>query len=198
MPKLPNQEEVFTKYFKPWYDKDELEYRGHEETLPDTESWGKPGAAAELVSPLTDEGQKMMKEQIEEIYQAAKEDWPDFLGVKDEVSLDWVEAFDQYFDKEKVAELLENSDPEEFSNELVVLSCELGAVIGNSMIQEDPELKWMADCPYWESAIYDIRTGFRVNVFHWAIKKFSSYEHKDGIKARILQCLEDIKNSQMQ
>jgi hypothetical protein len=195
MSQLPSQEEIFSRYFIRWYEKEELEIRGHNDLRPDSELWGKPLMGAPDVSPLTDEGQKVIIKQIDEIYQAAKEDWPGFLKVQGEISLDWVDAFDKYLDKANLEDILKSSDPEDFSNELVVLCCEMGAVIGNCLIQLNPSLQWLPDSPYWDSAVYDATSGLRINVFHWAIRKFSASGLGVSNKEKVLECLKSLQKS---
>jgi hypothetical protein len=55
-------------------------------------------------------------------------------------------------------------------------------------------LEWMPDWPYWESALLDVSSGQRINVFHWAIKRFSDHGIEDGYAGKIERCLELVRN----
>jgi hypothetical protein len=92
-----------------------------------------------------------------------------------------------------VAEVLEAADPEDFSNDLLVLCCEFGAVLGAALRQDAPQLEWVYDWPYWESGLLDPAHGYRINVFHWAIKKFSDYGVDDGFAAKVEMCVKLMK-----
>lgn len=83
----------------------------------------------------------------------------------------------------QVSSVIVNSDATDFSNEFIVLCCEFGAVIGYAMQALAPQLEWLCDWPYWESGLLDTESGYRINVFHWAIKKSSSYGIDDGYRA---------------
>ena len=76
----------------------------------------------------------------------------------------------------------------------MVLCCEFGAVLGHTLLGLTGRTAWLPDWPYWESAIYDCTSGYRVNVFHWAIKKLSDYGIDDGYRAKLLKCAELIGN----
>ena len=52
----------------------------------------------------------------------------------------------------------------------------------------------MEDYPYWESALYDQRSGTRINVFHLAIKKFSEYGVDAGFQAKAKMCIEMVRD----
>ena len=62
------------------------------------------------------------------------------------------------------------------------------------MREAEPQLEWLADWPYWESALLDVPSGYRINVFHWAIKRFSEYGLEDGYRAKVAKCLEMVRD----
>ena len=162
--------------------------RGFEATRPDVEHRYPVGVRASHVTPLAPEGQAEVAARVAEMLEAAVGDWGDILGVTGAPSPAWVDAFDRYYDRERVAEVLEASDPENFGNELVVLCCELGAVLGAVLRREAPALDWVYDWPYWESGLLDPAHGYRINVFHWAMRKFSADEVDGGQLAKVEQC----------
>jgi hypothetical protein len=85
--------------------------------------------------------------------------------------------------------MVEASDPAKLGNELLVLCCEFGAVLGEVLRTAAPRLEWVYDWPDWESGLLDPAHGYRINVFHWAVKKFSDYGLDDGFAAKVAQCV---------
>ena len=47
--------------------------------------------------------------------------------------------------------------------------------LGKVMREAEPQLEWLADWPYWESGLLDVPSGYHINVFQWAIKRFSEH-----------------------
>jgi hypothetical protein len=117
--------------------------------------------------------------------QSVKSDWPSYLDLSGEIDTAWIEAFDRYYDTNKIAELIFEADPADYSNEFLILICQFGATLGYVMHQRQPRLQWVAAWPYWESSLYDPDTGNIIPPFHWAIKKFSSYGVDDDYAAKI-------------
>lgn len=193
MTRLPDADDVFRRYFARWYDPEDLARRGFEATRSDVEQRYCAGIGGADASPLTPEAQADVAGQIETMLDAVRTDWPDAFGIKGAVGLAWVDAFDRYYDAARVAKLLERSNPADFGNELLVLCCEFGAVLGSVLRAEAPRLEWLYDWPYWESALLDPAHGYRINVFHWAVKKFSRYGVDDGFAAKIQQCAQLVK-----
>jgi len=140
----------------------------------------KPGALVSEIHLIQKEFEGKCLQQIDRMVDSVRGDFPGYLNVSEPVSLQWVEAFDRHYDASRVQQTIERSDPSDFSNDLVVLCCQFGAVLGTAMIAEEKSLVWLEDYPYWECALYDQRSGTRINVFHWAIKKFSDYGIDDG------------------
>ena len=155
------------------------------------------GAQVSDLSPLTATTREETQRRVSSMRSAATDDWPTYLKISAPTSLQWIAAFDSYYDRDAVQKVVARSRPSNFSNDYVVLCCELGAVLGEVLLQQNQRLQWLYDWPYWESAIFDPDTGFKVNVFHWAIKKMSDYGVADGLVAKIQACLQRIeKNSQ--
>lgn len=188
MTQLPDADDVFLRYFARWYESDELARRGYEATRPDLEQCYPRGISGREASPLTPEGQADVADRIRSMLDAAAGDWPDMLGVSGRPGPEWVETFDAFYDRVRVAEVLDASDPADFGNELLVLCCEFGAVLGAVLQTEAPQLEWVYDWPYWESGLVDPAHGYRISVFHWAVKKFSDYGVEDGFAAKVKQC----------
>lgn len=191
--RLPECDDVFRRFFGPWYRPEDLECRPYSATRPDVEAHSEPGRSAAAVSLLTAEDQVGVVEQIQEMLEAAAADWPAYLPVTEPVSLAWIEAFDRHWTRDRVADLLERSDPTDYGNDLLVTVCSFGVTLGHVLREAALQLEWLADQPYWESALLDVPRGYRINVFHWAIKRFSEYGLEDGYAAKVTKCLELIR-----
>jgi hypothetical protein len=124
---------------------------------------------------------------------AVRSDWPTYLEVEAPLSIHWIDAFDEHWTRTRVRELLDRSDPSDFSNEVVVLSCELGVALGEVIRNACPQLEWLYDWPYWESSLLDLPSGYLVNVFDWGIKRFSEYGVDDGYVAKTGKLIELVR-----
>lgn len=189
-PELPRCDDVFARFFAPWYQPQDLVARGYKATRPDVESWADPGTPADSAGQLTADGRQAAMHRVTAMLEAARIDWPTYLPVAGEPSQEWVEAFDNHWTAARVDDLLRRSDPSDFSNDLVVTVCEFGAVLGHVMQHALPQLEWLPDWPYWESALLDVPSGHRINVFHWSIKRFSEYGLEDGYAAKVRKGLQ--------
>jgi hypothetical protein len=183
---LPNADALFTHFFDPWYRADERQRRGFGGVLPDMlELPEERGATAEALSPLSAEGREVVEKQIRAMIDSARADFPRYLPVIGEPSVLWLEAFDQYWNADRIGALIGQSDPADLSNDYVVTCLELGAVIGRVMIASEPRLTWLPAWPYWDSGVWDVKTGWVANVFHWAIKRLSA----DALSGRLSEKL---------
>ena len=197
MPTLEDCDDLFLRYFDRWYSDDDRQRRGFEATKPDMfTAESLVGLDGPHVSPLTDEARDEVIKCIAAMVDAARGDWPEYLGVSGDMDLDWVQAFDEYYGRERVAEVVARSDPEDFGCDYVVLCCQFGAVLGHVMRAMQPRLVWYLDWPYWESMLLDPKTGTVIPVFHWAIKKMSDYGVDDGFVSKIRRCLEILEEEE--
>src|ERR1700728_2772638 len=153
---LPDCDELFFRYFEPWYSASERERRGFSATRPDmmqTDYFvGKNSANS---SPLPTSKQSDSSERIATMLTAARSDWSRYLHLPGDPDLRWIETFDEYYDRDHIEKIISKSDPREFSNDYVVICCEFGAVLAHVMISLQPRLEWCYEWPYWESAIFD-------------------------------------------
>lgn len=176
------------KYFDRWYDEGDRKRKIHKATCPDVASgMAQVGTPASQLTPLRGETLKKVASQIERMVESAKADWPEDFGAKDPISLKGIDAFDRRNDAKRIQEVIDRSDPKDFSNEYLVVCCQLGAVLGAVLRQIRPDFEWVWEWPYWESYLYDSKTTDQFKVFHWAIKKMSEYGVDDGLKGKI-QC----------
>jgi len=195
---LPDCDQVFMTYFDRWYKPEDRERKGFPATRPDAmRADNLRGISPREASPLTEDGQTKTKGLVEGILDAARTDWPTFLAVSEPVDIEWIDTFDKFYDKRRVKALIRSSKPASLSNDLVVHCCEFGVVLGHMLLSTQPNLHWVYNWPYWESSVFDPQTGLLFAVFHWAIKKFSSYGIDDGFKAKLLFCSEMIERERV-
>lgn len=186
MPALPHCDDLFLKFFDPWYDDDDRQRRGFIATLPDLlQDTSFVGLSQAEASCIPAEAQQEVLRRIAIMVDAARHDWPTYLSVQGEFDLQWIEAFDRYYDRERILEVIDRSDPSDFSNDYLVLCCEFGAGLSHVLCQMQPRLVWRLDWPYWDSSLLDPKTGSALPVFHWAIKKLSEYGVDDGFAAKV-------------
>ncbi len=184
--KLPSCDPLFMKFFDHWYKEPDRQRKVFKGTRPDAQAFTNPGIHAQDASPLRAEGQQAANKQIATMIDAVKADFPTYLEVTGDPSIDWIHAFDSYYNEKRIKALIKESDPKDFSNLYFVSCCEFGALIGHVFTQYRDGLEWLPDWPYWESGILDTNAGVRIHVFHWAIKKLSSYGVDDGYRAKFL------------
>jgi hypothetical protein len=188
---LPHCDDLFLRYFDRWYNEEDRKRKGFKATRPDViQSDSLVGLSQYQASGLSEDGQKQVLQRIDAMVSATQGDWPSYLNVAGKIDLNWIEAFDCHYDKQRISEVIKRSDPEDFSNDYVVLSCEFGSAIGHVMRSLQPRLVWRLDWPYWESALLDPKSGNLMPVFHWAIKKMSDYGWDDGFAPKINACLQ--------
>jgi hypothetical protein len=187
--RLPHCDKLFESFFSPWYDDESRKCRIYKATRPDLERLFEPGTPVNEVQALDAKARTAVRQMIRQMVEAARGDWPPYLGVSPPVSLDWVAAFDAFYTRKKIKEVIERSDPSQFDNEYVIVTCEFGAVLGEVLRKQSPDVEWLYDWPYWESALYHGDTGTRVNVFHWAVKKMSAYGVDDGFADKLQACV---------
>lgn len=192
--RLPHCDKVFMTYFDRWYTPDDRKRKGLPATRPDVMTTAElRGRSSREVSPLTEDGQSKIGKMVDKMIDAARGDWPTFLPVSEPIDIGWIDAFDKFHDRDCVKALMKASKPDDFANDFLVRCGEFGAVLGHVLLTTQPNLHWVYDQPYWESYVFDPDVGQIVPVFHWSIKKFSSYGIDDGFKGKLLACSEMIE-----
>ena len=175
--KLPDCNDLFVKYLSPWYPDDEKPVMIRPDVYELDGAEGKPFDMNDI-QYLTDEWQITTKEQIQVITEAALGDFQDIIK-SDKLDLRLLDAVDKFYDRKRIAEMIKNSDPTDFSNEYLVTVCELGATIGQLFVEKEG-FGWLYSYPYFHSIIVHADTGLGITVFDWAVKKFSEYGVEDG------------------
>lgn len=188
--KLPHCDELFVKFLSPWYDEDDRPKM----TRPDIYQI----AAFEGQTLDLDEIQYLTPEYLEEVKtlindtmtKAFFEDFS-FIHKSDNLNFDLLDAVDKYYDRAKIAELIKESDPKDFSNPYLVTVCEFGVLLGQ-LFKQLEGYDWLYSHPYYHSIIVHKDTGFGIAVFDWAVKKFSEYGVDDGFVAQFQAAVDGV------
>ena len=180
--KLPHCDTLFVKYLSPWYDEEERPKMTRPDMYQIAAYEGQP-LDFEEIQYLTPEYLEQVKTLINEtMTKAALEDFSN-IHKTDNLDFDLLDAVDKYYDRTRIAELIKESDPKDFSNPYLVTVCEFGVLIGQLFNQLEG-YGWLYSHPYYHSIIVHKDTGFGITVFDWAVKKFSEYGVDDGFVAK--------------
>lgn len=180
--KLPHCDELFVKYLSPWYDEDDRPKMTRPDMYQIAAFEGQP-LDLDKIQYLTPEYLEEVKTLINDTMPKAVLDDFSFIHKSDNIDFDLLDAVDKYYDKAKIAELIKESDPKEFSNPYLVTVCEFGVLLGQLFRQLDG-YDWLYSHPYYHSIIVHKDTGFGITVFDWGVKKFSEYGVDDGFVAK--------------
>jgi hypothetical protein len=187
---LPDADDLFLRFFDPWYDDANRKRRGFKATFPDMiQNESLAGLSRAEATWLPEEAQQDVMGMIDGMFEAACGDWPGYLSVTGDISLDWIDAFDRYYDRDRIHDLIQRSESSDFGNDYLVICCEFGAALSHVLRDAQPRLVWRLDWPYWDSTLLDPKTGTAISVFHWAVKKLSDYGVDDGYAAKTKACL---------
>jgi len=93
------------------------------------------------------------------------------------------DAVDQFYTRQRIAELIKRSDPKDFSNDYLVSVGQFGVLLGK-LFEGMTGFGWLYSQPYFNSIIVHTPTGLGITVFDWAVKKFSEYGVDDGLAAK--------------
>ncbi|MCD0462005.1 hypothetical protein, partial [Roseiconus lacunae] len=126
MPTIPHCDELFHRYFAPWYSDDDLASRGFDATRPDMLQFsvhvGKPASA---LSPLHDEDQERYIHHVSvTMTDAAVGDFGNLLELSSPVDFDWIQSIDDYYNVDRIAELIAESDPTKDGNSYFITCIE--------------------------------------------------------------------------
>jgi hypothetical protein len=190
LPELLNPDDLFITYFGPWYG-DSLPPDAQLQALPDVEQIELPeGVHISTLQPLPNEIQVKVARQLNSMKEAAEQDWPKSLDLSGDYSDEWLAAFQKHYNGEALRELLQRSAPNNFTNPFLIMCCELGACLGETLKRQRPELQWLYEFPYWDSSLFDLNSMTRINVFHWAVRAMSSEWENQSLPDKVKACLE--------
>ena len=188
--KLPDCDTLFVKYLSPWYDEEERPKM----TRPDMyliAAYEGQRLDLEKIQYLDPEYLEQVKTIINEtITKAALADFSNIHNT-DNFDFDLLNSVDKHYDRAKIAELIKESDPKDFSNPYLVTVCEFGVLLGQLFNQLEG-YGWLYSHPYYHSIIVHKDAGFGIPIFDWAIKKFSEYGVDDGYVAKFHAALNGI------
>lgn len=201
-PQTPNKQspaqlrahELYDRYFGPWYMPERPAL--HPGTRPDMEEIVlEAGQHISAIQPLPPEHRDQPREKVAAMFDAFRQDGERLLKQAPPVSRAWIAGIDAWATKERVAGLVKQSVPLNFSNPYLILCCEFGAGIGEVMRQEQPGLQWIYDWPYWDSVIFDLNTRSAFPVFHWAVKRMTELGGSEALAAKFEAALEHVRNT---
>jgi hypothetical protein len=188
---LPDSHDLFLRFFDPWYEEANRKRRGFESTFPDLiQVESLIGLSPAEANWLPEICQQEVMGCIDGMVDAVRGDWHEYLSVAEDISMEWIDAFDRYYDRDRIRELIQRSDPSDYGNDYLVTCCEFGAALSYVFRCAQPRLIWRLDWPYWDSTLLDPKSGTCVSLFHWAIKKLSDYGADDGYAAKTKACLQ--------
>lgn len=188
--KLPHCDELFVKYLSPWYDEDERPKMTRPDMYQIAAFEGQPLDLDEI-QYLTPEYLGEVKTLINDTMAKAVLDDFSFIHKSDSIDFDLLDAVDKYYDRTKIAELIKESDPKDFSNPYLVTVCEFGVLLGQ-LFRHLEGYDWLYSHPYYHSIIVHKDTGFGITVFDWAVKKFSEYGVDDGFVAKFHAAIDGV------
>ncbi len=67
------------------------------------------GKLAADLSPFDPEGQDAVSERVRDMFEAAREDWAQLLGLQGVPSLEWLARFDRHFNRREIERILTRS-----------------------------------------------------------------------------------------
>ena len=194
---LPHCDDLFMRFFDPWYTDETRALKRFQATRPDlltVDSFAN--ADPNEISPLDEDGRHESARRVHIMTDAAISDLPKYLLLTSEVDIEWVRAFDAYYDREKIRDMLNDADPNDFENSYLIACCEFGSLIGRVLSDRLPTLSWVYSWPYWESSILHVPTGSIIPPYHWAIKKMSEYGVDDGFAEKIEMCVQMLRDQE--
>lgn len=188
---LPSAETLYHHFLAGWIAPDDPRDRVLRSDLEQVELTG--GQHIRILSPLNEEGKRVMTDQLHRTTHAALADFPSMLGVSGTPTIDWLTALEQKATPEQIQRWLRSSNPERPDNPWFVLCCETGAIIAEVLKAGWPRFQWLPDTPYFESDLFDLNARIRIPVFHWAVKTLSGDE-RWPLKDKVAACLDYVRD----
>jgi hypothetical protein len=191
--KLPHCDTLFERFLSPWYPEDDRPTTTRPDMYQIAAFDGQPLDIDKIQYLEPGHLQDVKKHITETMPAAALQDFQSIIK-SDTLDFDFLDAVDKYYDRAKIADLIKESDPADFSNAYLVTVCEFGVVLGH-LFNELEGFDWLFSHPYFHSIIVHKDTGFGITVFDWAVKKFSEYGVDDGFVAKFHAAIEGVNTS---
>ncbi|MFT3827387.1 MAG: hypothetical protein QM731_25925 [Chitinophagaceae bacterium] len=188
--KLPDCDGLFKKYLSPWYPENERPEMTRPDMYQIAAFEGEPLDLDNIQYLAPDTLEDIKKFINETMVEAALDDFQNIIPA-DKLDLSVLDAVDKYYDRKRIAELIKQSDPEDFSNCYLVTVCEFGVMLGH-LFKQIEGFDWLYSYPYFHSIIVHKETGFGITVFDWAVKKFSEYGVDDGFVAKFHAAIDGV------
>jgi len=188
--KLPHCDKLFASYLAPWYPDAYFRKTTRPDMFVISGYEGRP-LNLESLQYLSDDRLQIEKDQIDCMAVAALTDYQS-ISPSTTFTLDLLNAVDQFYDRPKIANLIKQSDPKDFSNDYLVSVGQFGVMLGK-LFEGIDGFGWLYSQPYFNSIIVHAPTGFGITVFDWAVKKFSEYGVDDGFAAKFHAATEEVK-----
>jgi hypothetical protein len=188
--KLPHCDTLFERFLSPWYPESDRPKMTRPDMYQIAAFEGQPLDFDELQYLKPDFLAERKKFINETMVEATLSDFQNIIK-SDKLDFEVLDAVDKFYDRKKIAELIKESDPSDFSNPYLVTVCEFGVLLGQLFRQIDG-FDWLYSNPYFHSIIVHKDTGFGITVFDWAVKKFSEYGVDDGFVAKFHAALEGV------
>ena len=191
--KLPHCDVLFKKFLSPWYEEEDRPEMTRPDMYQIAAYEGKP-LNLDDIQYLDDEYLEIQKKHLTvTMVNAAWEDFRHITG-SHQFDLAALDAVDKYYDRARIAALIKESDPTDFSNPYLVTVCEFGTMLGHLFTQIDG-FDWLYSHPYFHSIIVHKNSGFGITVFDWAVKKFSEYGVEDGFAEKFKAALAGVSGN---
>ena len=187
--KLPHCDDLFVKYLSPWYPEDERPKM----TRPDIyviAAYEGQTLDLDTLQYLPEKLLEQTKKQIQTMTEAAFGDYQEIIK-SGKLDFSVLDAVDKFYDRQKIAEIIKESDPKDYSNPYLISVCEFGATIGH-LFNELDGFDWLYSYPYYHSIMVHRDTGIGITVFDWGVKKFSEYGVDDGFVSKFHAAIEEI------
>jgi hypothetical protein len=190
--KLPHCDTLFKKYLSPWYDEANKPQMPRPDIFKIAAYEGKPidlDAIQYLLPEILEQVKSFINENMKE---ATLIDFNEIYST-DELNLELLDAVDKCYNRKAIFDLINESDPNDYSNSYLVIVCEFGILLGN-LFEQKEDYGWLYSYPYYHSIIVHKKTGIGIPVFDWAVKKFSEYGVDDGFVAKFNHAIIVVNN----
>src|SRR5690606_18322259 len=140
--KLPHCDELFVKFLSPWYDEEDRPKMTRPDMYQIAAFAGQPLDLDEI-QYLTPEYLGEVKTLINDAMTKAAQDDFSFIYKSDKIDFNLLDAVDKYYDRAKIAELIKESNPKDFSNPYLVTVCECGVLLGQLLRHKLKGYDWL-------------------------------------------------------
>jgi hypothetical protein len=189
---LPPADNLFHTFFAPWYPQQK---DGRVRLQADLEQVEFPeGVHLDSLNNLNDEGRNLASRQLNSILQAGRSDIGAQIKLRGaQLNADYIKSIDAHFQPKVVESIIGQSDNTKYANPYLVVCCEIGAMVGEALRAQRPELQWVYDLPYWDSFLFDLNSKVKLNVFFWAVRRLSGEGDKQTLSEKMQSSLDFIK-----